>query len=472
MIRLRFAPSPTGYLHVGGARTALFNYLYARKMNGSFILRIEDTDIERSEKQFEDGLIKALKWLGLDWDEGPDVGGNYGPYRQSERLQIYEQMAEKLLNEGKAYKVYAYPEEIEALREKLLAGGKPPHYTREMLEIYTTAERIREYEEKGLKPAIYFSMPRKEYVLNDIVKGEVIFKEGTVGDFAIIRSNGIPIYNFACVVDDHLMEISHVIRGDDHLSNTVKQLALYEAFGWTPPKFGHVSMILGPDAKKLSKRHGATSVEEFKEKGYLPEAVVNFLVLLGWSHPEGKEIMSIEEMIEAFSLDRLGKNPAIFDPTKLRWMNAEHFRKLDDDKALEKAIPFLEKYASFEEIKQNKEWFIRLIKSVKDRVEELSELPKMVEFFFEEPSLERNVSSDIRVVFGKLVSELEETSDWDEKVIYSIFKKVLKGSKVKGKEFYMALRKALTGREEGPELIDIVYLLGKDKIIRRLKRYI
>ncbi|ABR29943.1 glutamyl-tRNA synthetase [Thermosipho melanesiensis] len=472
MVRLRFAPSPTGYLHVGGARTALFNFLYARKMKGSFILRIEDTDLERSQKEYEEGLINALKWLGLEWDEGPDVGGDFGPYRQSERLEIYWKYARKLIEEGKAYEVYAYPEEIEKLREKLLAQGKAPHYTREMLQQFTTPERIKEYEKKGLKPAIYFEMPRKEYVLNDIVKGRVIFKKGTVGDFAIIRSNGVPIYNFACVIDDHLMNITHVLRGDDHLSNTVKQIALYEAFNWETPEFGHVSMILGPDAKKLSKRHGATSVEEFRDRGYLPQAVVNFLALLGWSHPEGKEIMNLNELIDAFSLDRLGKNPAIFDPKKLRWMNAEHFRNLSEDKMLDVSRKYLLKFVTEDEIDSRKDWFIRLLKSIKDRIEELSEIPNLVEFFFLEPDVTVDLSDEVKEVYLRLIEEFEEVEEWNEKNILNSFKAAMKGSKVKGKEFYMKLRIVLTGREEGPELIDVVYLLGKENIIKRLKKHL
>jgi len=472
MVRLRFAPSPTGYLHVGGARTALFNFLYARRMKGKFILRIEDTDIERSEKEFEEGLINALKWLGLEWDEGPDVGGEYGPYRQSERLEIYHKYANRLIEEDKAYEVYAYPEEIEKLREELLAKRKAPHYTREMLEKFTTPERKKEYEEKGLKPAIYFSMPRKEYVLNDIVKGEVTFKEGTVGDFAIIRSNGVPIYNFACVIDDYLMKITHVIRGDDHLSNTVKQIALYEALGWEIPQFGHVSMILGPDAKKLSKRHGATSVEEFRERGYLPQAVVNFLALLGWSHPEGKEIMTMEEMISVFSLDRLGKNPAIFDPKKLKWMNAEHFRNLDEEGILKVSKPYLMKFVSEEEIDKDKKWFVRLLNAIKDRVEELIDIPHLIEFFFIEPEVNISLSEEVKEVYKKLIEEINKIEEWNEQKIYQAFKNAMKGSKVKGKEFYMNLRIVLTGREEGPELIDIVYLLGKQKLISRLQKHL
>lgn len=316
MIRVRFAPSPTGYLHVGGARTALFNYLFARHTGGTFVLRIEDTDIERSTKESEEKLMESLLWLGISWDEGPDVGGPYGPYRQSERTKIYREHCDRLIKEGKAYPVYAYPEEIEKIHDELLAQGKPPHYSEELFKQFDTPERRKELEERGLQPAIFFKMPRREFVFIDIVKGKVAFKEGSIGDFVILRSNGLPTYNFAVVVDDMTMKITHVIRGDDHLSNTLRQLAIYEAFEVEAPAFAHVSTILGPDGKKLSKRHGHTSIEEFREKGFLPEAFVNFLVLLGWSHPDGKEIMDENEMIEKFSLERLNSSPAVFDVTK------------------------------------------------------------------------------------------------------------------------------------------------------------
>lgn len=464
-VRVRFAPSPTGYLHVGGARTALFNYLYARKTNGKFILRIEDTDVERSEKIFEEQLISALKWLGLEWDEGPDIGGEYGPYRQSERTHLYHEYAQKLVDEGKAYEVYAYPEEIEQLREKLLAEGKAPHYTREMLEPYNTPERKKEYEEKGLRPAIYFSMPRKDYVINDIVKGEVAFKAGSVGDFALLRSNGMPTYNYACVIDDGLMKITHVLRGDDHLSNTVKQVALYEAFGWQTPVFGHVSMILGPDGSKLSKRHGATSVEEFKARGYLPESIVNFLALLGWSHPEGKEILTKSELIESFSLERLVKNPAIFNPDKLRWMNAEHIRMKDMKELLGIAKEFLKKNV-------DDGYLEKILHAVKDRIEEFSQLPELTEFFFEKPTNLPEKTPEAIETYQVLLQELEKLEVWTKESIYSAFKVAMKGAKLKGKDFYMTLRLVLTGRTEGPELIDILEILGKLEVVERIKLFL
>ncbi|HIP92477.1 MAG TPA: glutamate--tRNA ligase, partial [Thermotoga sp.] len=317
----------------------------------------------------------------------------------------------------------------------------------------------------GLKPAVFFKMPRKDFILNDIVKGEVIFKEGSIGDFVLLRSNGLPTYNFACVVDDSLMEITHVIRGDDHLSNTLRQLAIYEALQKKPPKFAHVSMILGPDGKKLSKRFGATSVEEFRDKGYLPQALANYLVLLGWSHPEGKEILSKEEMIEAFSLDRLSKNPAIFDPAKLRWMNAHYIRSLETEELVKISKPFLEKVG----YRADEKYIAEILDMVKDRLEVLEELPYLVEYFFKDPEPTPIHGDLMKRTFEKLLEELEKI-DWEKNNIVEAFKKTVKEMKIKAKDFYMTLRIILTGREEGPELVRLVPALGKEKVIRRLKK--
>ncbi|KAF2958193.1 glutamate--tRNA ligase [Thermotoga sp. Ku-13t] len=467
MVRVRFAPSPTGFLHVGGARTALFNYLFARRFNGVFVLRIEDTDLARSERIFEEKLMESLRWLGIHWDEGPDVGGPYGPYRQSERLHIYREYAEKLVREDKAYKVYAYPEEIEKLREELLSKNLPPHYTREMFEQFATRERIREYEEKGLQPAIYFSMPRKTIVHNDLIKGQVVFGEGSVGDFALLRSNGMPTYNFACVVDDMLMRITHVIRGDDHLPNTVKQLAIYEAFGVEPPQIGHVSMILGPDGKKLSKRHGATSVEEFRARGYLPEALVNYLALLGWSPPDAHEIMSVEEMIEKFSLDRVSKNPAIFDPGKLRWMNGYYIRKVEPEKIVDSLIPYIESRGW---TYKNKEWLKHVFLCIRDRMHSLEEITDLADFFFIKPNVSLQVDEPIRKGLLECASRLQQENDLTKEQLVNVFREVVKTSKLNAKDFYMNLRKALTGKSEGPELVDIVTLLGPAETALRIKK--
>ena len=465
MTRVRFAPSPTGFLHVGGARTALFNFLFARKERGKFVLRIEDTDLERSEKEYEERLMDSLRWLGLTWDEGPDVGGDFGPYRQSERVDIYKKYAEILVKEGKAYHVYAYPEEIEEIREKLLSEGKPPHYSQDMFEEYNTPERRKEYEEKGLSPAVFFKMPRKGYSLNDVVKGEVIFRKGSIGDFVIMRSNGLPTYNFACVVDDMLMEITHVIRGDDHLSNTLRQLAIYEAFEKKPPIFAHVSTILGPDGKKLSKRHGATSVEAFREMGYLPEAVVNYLALLGWSHPEGKEILHMEELIISFSLDRLSPNPAIFDPQKLKWMNGYYLRNLPMEKVVELSRPFFKK-AGIEV--GDEEYLKKVLEVTRERAETLTDLPEEARFFFEDPE-PVTIPEELRTAFVSLKEELQN-ADWEMEHIVKILKKVLKGSKIRPRDFYMTLRRILTGKDEGPELVNIIPILGKEAFMRRLER--
>ncbi len=466
MVRVRFAPSPTGYLHVGGARTALFNYLFARHHGGKFVLRIEDTDIARSEKVFEQNLMETLRWLGLNWDEGPDIGGPFGPYRQSERLHIYREYAQRLVSLGKAYEVYAYPEEIEKIRERLLSQDEAPHYTREYFESFATSERKREYEQKGLKPAIYFSMPRKTIVHEDLVKGTVVFSEGSVGDFAILRSNGVPTYNFACVVDDMLMQITHVIRGDDHLPNTVKQLAMYEAFGATPPKIGHVSTILGPDGKKLSKRHGATSIEEFRSQGYLPEAVVNYLALLGWSSPDAKEIMSMDEMISKFSIDRLSKNPAIFDPVKLNWMNGHYIRTMDEEQLIHLISPFLNNWGF---LAKSPEWLREVLQTVKDRIHILKDFQTDADFFFIRPQVKVSASQEVREALIECSEKLESSQSLDKNYVVNLIRSVVKGRKVNAKEFYTTLRHLLTGRNEGPELVDIVYLLGTSETAIRIK---
>ncbi len=477
-IRTRFAPSPTGYLHVGGARTALFSFLYARKHGGKFILRIEDTDLERSERAFEDQLIDDLKWLGLNWDEGPDIDGLYGPYRQSDRLEIYRQFANKLVEEGKAYEVYADVEEIEKLRADILAKSEAPHYTRKMLEGLSTPEKIREYKMSGKKPAIYFSMPRKNWVLKDLVKGDVNFSEDSTGDFAIMRSSGLPTYNFAVVVDDALMKITHVIRGDDHLSNTVKQMALYEALNFELPEFAHLSTILGPDRTRLSKRHGSTSVGEYRRRGFLPEALVNYLALLGWSHPEQKEIMSIEEMENVFDLDRVSKNPAVYDEKKLTWMNGRYIREASDERLYEVSKPFIvPEIFSEEEYASNKKWLIQAIKSLRTEIDELSQLPEKMKIFFVEPTVDHDLfvsaeKAGIVQAYKMLLDLYESIDDWNVEKITEATKKVVKESKIKASEFYHTLRKILTGKESGPDLVEFIFLVGRENIIARLRKFL
>jgi nondiscriminating glutamyl-tRNA synthetase len=427
VVRTRFAPSPTGFLHVGGARTALFNYLFSKRYNGEFILRIEDTDLERSTKESEDQLLRTLKWLDLKWDEGPIVGGPYGPYRQSERLDLYQTKAYELVNNDRAYEAYIYPEEMEEIKSQLLSVGKPPHYTYELISKYNTQERINEYKEKGLKPVVFLKMPQKDYQINDLIKGEVVFKKGAIGDFIILRSNGVPTYNFAVVVDDIAMKITHVIRGDDHLSNTLRQVAIYEAFSAEIPEFAHVSMILGPDGKKLSKRHGATSVEEFIKKGILPEALVNYLALLGWSHPEGKEIMDIEEIIFNFSLDRVSSSPAIFDEAKLKWMNGQYLHSKSIEEIYSLAEPFIieSNLLTKEQYEVNKTWIMKAIETIITSVETLSEIPDAISVFLKDitPNLGDQEFLDyfnkdgVREAITLFYEYTQETDKWDTEMI-------------------------------------------------------
>ncbi|MCX7675194.1 MAG: glutamate--tRNA ligase [Bdellovibrionaceae bacterium] len=347
-VRVRFAPSPTGYLHVGGSRTALYNFLFAKKQGGSFLLRIEDTDLARSTDQSLRMVMQDLLWLGLHWDEGPscpelqDVG-DYGPYRQSQRLNLYREYAERLLSEGKAYYCFMTDEELEAQRQQKLDQGLPPHVDSPYR--HWSLDQAREHLAKGHKASIRFKThpEKKDYVLQDLIRGEVRFPSDMVGDFVLLRSDGMPVYNFCNVIDDHLMQITHVLRAEEHLPNTLRQLMIYEAFSWTPPQFGHLSLILDEERKKLSKRKGATSCHEFRLAGYLPQALNNFMALLGWSHPEGKELLSMTELQESFDLSRMNPAGAVFDPVKLNWMNAQYLKQL----SLPDLVKELRAYLSF-----------------------------------------------------------------------------------------------------------------------------
>ena len=325
-VRVRFAPSPTGSLHVGNARTALFNWLFARHERGAFILRIEDTDVERSEARYEAQLIEDLRWFGLDWDEGPDRGGPFAPYRQSERREIYRRHALQLMDQGHAYFCFCTPDELEAERQAALKAGRQPRYSGRC-HTRPREESARKVAE-GQPAAIRLKVPEGELAWEDLVHGLTRFSSDVIGDFIVVRSDGHPAYNFAVVIDDHLMKISHVIRGDDHISNTPRQLAVYQGLGWQPPRFAHLSTILGPDRTRLSKRHGATSLENFREMGIRPDALRNYLLLLGWSSPDGKtEELSLDEMIARFSLDRVNKSAAMFDQAKLNWLNREYLKQ-------------------------------------------------------------------------------------------------------------------------------------------------
>src|SRR5204863_1395333 len=384
-MRVRFAPSPTGHLHVGNARTALFNWLFARKTGGTMVLRIEDTDVDRSEARFESQLIDDLKWLGLDWDEGPDVGGSYGPYRQSDRLHIYREHAERLLSEQKAYLCFCAEDELQRERERAAAEHRQPIYSGKCRAIDPDQAKKRRTDAEPC--AIRLRIPERPIRFHDIAHGEVEFSNDAVSDPIILRSSGMPVYNYVVVIDDALMKITHVIRGDDHLSNTPKQVALYEALGWPVPEFAHLSTILGADRERLSKRHGATSIANFREMGVLPEALANYLALLGWAPSGGtREIFSPEELVKEFSLERVTPSPAVFDMEKLYWLNRHYIKRSSTDQIVELSIPYFRSAGllPYDELldPETLGWMKKLIELLAPYVDRLDQLPERAASIF------------------------------------------------------------------------------------------
>ena len=382
-MKVRFAPSPTGPFHIGGARSALFNFLLAKKEKGTFLVRIEDTDLARSTKESEENIKAALKWLGMNWDEGIDVGGDNGPYRQTERLDIYKKYVDQLIKEGKAYYCYCTEEELDKEREAQMARGETPKYNGHCAHL--TEEQIEQYKKEGRKPTVRLRVPLNQTVaFDDMVRGHIAFESNGIGDFVIVKSDGIPVYNFAVVVDDHTMGITHVIRAEEHVSNTPRQLVIFDALGWQAPTYGHISLILGADKKKMSKRHGATSVDQYRQQGYLPEALVNFLALLGWS-PEGEdELFTMDQLIEQFSMDHVAKNPAVFDIDKLNWINFHYMKKLSDEELYELCLPHLQAagYAPQSPSADEKAWLMMLCTCVRDHVSYGAQIVDQVKMFF------------------------------------------------------------------------------------------
>ncbi len=476
-VRVRIAPSPTGPIHIGNVRTALFNWLYARHNKGKFILRFEDTDQARSKSEFEDIIMKELRWLGMQWDEGPDTDGSYGPYRQTEKLEIYQKHAEQLLEEKKAYLCYCSPEEIEKERSDSAKKGEAFRYSGKCRNL--NEEEKKDKIGSGIKPSVRFKVPSgKDIVIDDLVRGKVEFSSDMLGDFVIIRPDGMPIYNYAVVIDDYDMKITHVIRAEEHISNTPRQVLLYEALGFEIPRFAHASMVLGPDRTKLSKRHGAAFVGQYREDGYLPEALVNFLALLGWS-PEGEEeIMPVDELVQKFTLDRIAKNPGIFDIQKLNWMNGHYIRKSSDERILDLALPHLKKagYLDEEFYTDNREWLMQVIAVVKDNLEYVGQIKEHAKLFFQEKvEMEDKKAEDVLkeetvpLVLRTLHKKIEGASDsirQDE--VKGLLKEVNKELKLGGKKVFMPIRVALTGQTHGPELYQVIPLLGKEKVQQRL----
>lgn len=475
-VRVRFAPSPTGDLHIGNARTALFNLLFARKHGGVFVLRIEDTDQERASKSLEENLLEDLRWLSLEWDEGPDKGGNYGPYRQSERIEVYNHYLRKLIECGSVYPCYCVEEELEEERRQLLLMKKAPRYGRRCLRL-TEVER-RRLENEGRRPAFRFHVQPGVIEFIDLVRGSMKFDAGDVGDFIIVRSNGIPSYNFAVVVDDHLMEITHVIRGEDHLSNTVPQIILYKALGFSPPLFAHHALILGKDRTKLSKRHGAVSVREFRSEGILPEALLNYLFLSGGLVSGQNEVVSLEEMIEAFSLERIGKSGAVFDEGKLRWLNALYIRKCDTARLSSLLRPFIRR-AGYEPEKIDLLVLESIADALKDNLVTLVDVENYIGIFLDENFTISDecipiLTSDTALcILQSLHEALTNMHDFSSEAFYQdVIQFVRSRTGLNTKLILTTVRAAITGRCSGPELAKLFHILGRESLLRRIERVI
>ncbi|WP_108672038.1 glutamate--tRNA ligase [Peribacillus acanthi] len=478
-IRVRYAPSPTGHLHIGNARTALFNYLFARNLGGKFIIRIEDTDKKRNIAGGEESQLKYLKWLGIDWDESVDKLGEYGPYRQSERNDIYEQYYKELLEKGSAYKCYCTEEELEAEREAQSVDGGMPMYSGKCRHL-TDEDRSR-LEAEGREPSIRFAVPDgKVYSFEDMVKGEVSFESDGIGDHVIVKKDGTPTYNFAVTVDDYLMKISHVLRGDDHISNTPKQLMIYEALGWEPPIFGHMTLIVNESRKKLSKRDESIIqfIEQYEELGYLPEALFNFIGLLGWAPGGEEEIFTKEQFIQIFDAKRLSKSPALFDKQKLTWMNNQYLKQLDVEQLVGLTLPQLVKAGKVSENLSEKElqWVKDLSALFQEKMSYGAEIVPLSDLFFkdevefEEEGMEVLKEEQVHEVLTAFLQEVEALESFEAEGIKNAMKAVQKSTGQKGKKLFMPIRVATTGQTHGPDLPQAIALLGKEKIKNRVSR--
>lgn len=471
-VRVRFAPAPTGLLHIGNARTALFNYLFARKEKGVFILRIEDTDAERSTDASIEAILQDLRWLGITWEEGPEKDGPKGPYRQSQRLSLYQQGAEELFRKGRAYKCFCSPERLESLRKEQLSKGMMPKYDGKCRSL--SDREIAEMESKGLRPVLRFRVDKGMVAFEDLIHGRMNFDTTGIGDFIILRSDGMAAYNFACVIDDHSMQISHVIRGEDHLSNTPRQILLYRALGWKPPAFAHHSLILGPDRSPLSKRHGATAVSQYREEGFLPEALLNYLVLLGWVPPSGEEILPLERIIEAFSLQALSRNAPVHSRKKLEWLNSHYLRNVEQDRLVRLLYPYFGK-AGIPVDQLEPSYLTRVALLLKDNLSTLSQVEEYLgiffdeKFFFEEETKKYLADPQNRELLQMVLRILEGLNGREPDCGPSLLARFEEKTGRKGKSLYTVLRAGITGKAKGPELAKILPLLGKERMVRRLK---
>jgi glutamyl-tRNA synthetase len=473
-VRVRFAPSPTGHLHVGGARTALFNYLFARSRGGTFVLRIEDTDAERSTEESVGAILAGLRWLGLAWDEGPGAGGGHGPYFQAQRRDVYRRYADRLVASGHAYPCWCTAEELEARRGEQAARGEDPKYDGRCRAV-GEAERASR-RAAGEPHALRFALTGGDEVAwDDIVRGRVAFRRDVLDDFVLMRSDGLPTYNFACVVDDLEMRITHVVRGDDHISNTPRQLLIYGALGAAAPVFAHASMILGPDGKRLSKRHGATSVEAFGELGIVPEGMVNFLALLGWAYDGKQEIFTLAELEKVFTLEKVGANPAIFDTQKLEWVNAQHLKRLDEAERVRRVVAYLASRGHDLEARPP-EWWTAFVRALGDRVRTLADAETVGSFALREAlEIEPDAWADLvaREGAGPRLSALAARLAADREFSLASLEATTRGlaaeSGVKPADVITPARVALTGRKAAPGIFEVMALLGRERCVARLE---
>ncbi|HIU64653.1 MAG TPA: glutamate--tRNA ligase [Candidatus Avacidaminococcus intestinavium] len=478
-VRVRFAPSPTGYLHIGGARTALFNWLFAKSHAGKLVLRIEDTDTERLKEDSVTQILQSLKWLGLAWDEGPEVGGNYGPYFQSERKELYRKEIDRLLAEGKAYYCFCTPEELAEEREKQRLNKQPFRYGRTCRD--RSSDEVAKLLAEGHPYSVRIKIPISgKITVHDMIHGDVTFDLEQFDDFVIMKSNGMPTYNFAVVVDDHSMKISHVLRAEEHLSNTPKQIMLYEACGYELPSFGHMPMILAPDRSKLSKRHGATSVEEFREQGYLPEAIVNYLTLLGWAPGNDKEIFTLDETCQEFDFSKMSKKAAVYDTKKLTWLNGQYLSLLPAEKVAVAAKPFFLHAGLIDEdwLQQNNDYFLQLIDVVRVRVKTLTEIVDASDYFFhevtvyEEKGINKYFKDNASSLLEQCVAAISQLSVFSIEELEAVYNNIASENGLALGKLIHPSRLALTGRTVSPGLFDVMILLGKDKVIARMNQAI
>ncbi|WP_134704447.1 glutamate--tRNA ligase [Ammoniphilus sp. YIM 78166] len=473
-IRVRFAPSPTGHLHLGGARTALFNYLLAKKRGGTFIVRIEDTDQTRNVEKADLGFLENLRWLGLHWDEGPDIGGDYGPYHCMDRLNIYQPYVDRLISEGKAYPCYCTEEELETERQESMRQNRIYKYSGKCRDL--NAEQRRTLGQEGRKKTVRFRVPEGRLIqFSDDVRGDMKFGSDDIGDFIMVKSDGIPTYHFAVVVDDHLMKITHVIRGEEHLSNTPRQILIYDAFGWEIPQFAHLALILKPSGKKLSKRDESILqfMDQYRSLGYLPEAMNNFLVLLGWS-PEGEqELFTLEEMAASFSLDRLHKSGAIFDQAKLDWMNNYYMRQADPERLIDLAVTMFQQQGLIDD-RVDVRWIAELISLCGERISHVGELVSMAEpllraeTVYSEDAMRLLEEDQVQMIANSFLEKVKEDHEWNAIRITDLMKNIHKETGLKGRSLYVAIRAVVFGETQGPDLIHSLLLLGRETVIYRL----